>query len=61
MASTCDSSFVLTSTNVHRVEQLGGSHQRGYEIIGRPFDITRIVGAVRAARARSVKERLGSE
>jgi DNA-binding response OmpR family regulator len=56
MPSVRDSQFVLTSTNRKHVEQLGGLHQRVYEIIGKPFDIAEIVGAVReATRARSVK------
>jgi DNA-binding response OmpR family regulator len=56
MPSVRDSQFVLTSTNSKHVGQLGGLHQRVYEIVGKPFDIAEIVGAVReAARARPVK------
>jgi DNA-binding response OmpR family regulator len=51
-----DTQFVLTSTNVQQVTQLGGLHHRIYEIIGTPFDIAEMVGAVReAARARATK------
>lgn len=56
MPAVRDAQFVLTSTNPKHVEQLGGLHQRVYEIVGKPFDLAEIVGAVReAARARSTK------
>lgn len=56
MPSARDSQFVLTSTNPKHVEHMGGLHQRVYEIIGKPFDIAEIVGAVReASRARATR------
>ena len=56
MPSARDAQFVLTSTNARQVEQLGGLHHRVYEIVGKPFDIAEIVGAVReAARARTLR------
>ena len=56
MPAAGDSQFVLTSTNPKHVEHLGGLHRRVYEIVGKPFDIAEIVGAVReAARARSTR------
>ena len=56
MADAQDVPFVLTSTNAKHVEQLGGLHQRVSEIVGEPFDIAEIVGAVReAAHARSMR------
>jgi DNA-binding response OmpR family regulator len=56
MPAARDSQFVLTSTNPRHVEQLGGLHQRVYEIVGKPYDIGEIVGAVReAARARATR------
>ncbi|MGE3956157.1 MAG: hypothetical protein AB7H96_05510 [Vicinamibacterales bacterium] len=50
--------FVLTSTNPRRVEELTGvAADHVYEIIGKPFDIDRIVDAVRqAARARPTRD-----
>jgi DNA-binding NtrC family response regulator len=48
--------FVLTSTNVRHVEQLGTLHQKVYEIVGKPFDIGEIVDAVNEAmHARPVR------
>jgi hypothetical protein len=56
MPAARDCHFVLTSTNAKHVEQLGGLHQRVHEIVGKPYDIAEIVGAVReAARARSMR------
>jgi len=56
MPSARDAQFVLTSMNARHVEQLGGLHQRVYEIVGKPFDIGEIVGAVReASRARATR------
>jgi len=56
MPTARESQFVLTSTNAKHVEQLGGLHQRVHEIVGKPYDIAEIVGAVReAARARSTR------
>jgi DNA-binding NtrC family response regulator len=48
--------FVLTSTNPRHVEGLAGSHQRVYEIVGKPFDLDQIVRAVKeAAKARATR------
>jgi len=48
--------FVLTSTNARHVEALGGLHQKVYEIVGKPYDIGEIFGAVREAmHARPVR------
>lgn len=53
MEAARDCQFVLTSTNPKHVDQLGGLHQRVYEIIGKPYDLGEIVTAVReASRAR---------
>jgi DNA-binding NtrC family response regulator len=56
MPSASDTQFVLTSTNPKHLEHMARLHQRVYEIIGKPFDIAEIVGAVReASRARSTR------
>ena len=43
-------SFVLTTTNVKHVRQLVGDEQL-HEIIGKPYDLDEILGAVRQAGA----------
>jgi CheY-like chemotaxis protein len=47
---------VLTSSNARQVEQLAGSNRAIYEVVGKPFDLERIVRAVKeAAHARPTK------
>jgi CheY-like chemotaxis protein len=46
-------SFVLTTTNVRHVRQLAGAEEI-HEIVGKPYDLDEIVGAVRQAGAESV-------
>jgi DNA-binding NtrC family response regulator len=41
--------FVVTSTNAQHVEKLAGPQQHVYEIVGKPYDLGRIVQAVREA------------
>jgi DNA-binding NarL/FixJ family response regulator len=49
--------FVVTSTNAARAKELAGSDEDIYEIIGKPYDIDKIVTAVReAARARPTRD-----
>ena len=43
-------SFVLTTTNVNHVRQLVGDEEL-HEIIGKPYDLDEILGAVRQAGA----------
>jgi CheY-like chemotaxis protein len=45
-------SFVLTTTNVRHVRQLAGAEEL-HEIVGKPYDLDEIVGAVRQAGAES--------
>jgi len=47
-------SFVVTTTNVRHVRQLAGDLEL-HEIVGKPYDLDAIVGAVRQAGAESVK------
>ncbi len=48
--------FVITSTNPTRAAELAGTSEDIYEIIGKPYDLDRIVDAVReAARARPTR------
>jgi DNA-binding NtrC family response regulator len=44
--------WVITSTNPQRVRELVDSHEPVLEIIGKPYDIARIVQAVKDATAR---------
>ena len=48
--------FVITSTNPKRAAELSGTSEDSYEIIGKPYDIEKIVDAIReAARARLMR------
>ena len=50
--------FVLTSTNPARVIELtGAATEAVHEIIGKPYDLDRIVGAVQAAARRGGADR----
>ena len=42
-------SFVITSTNPNRARELAGTTEDIYEIVGKPYDIDKIVDAVRGA------------
>ena len=41
--------FVVTTTNVHQLRKVAGPDQELHEIIGKPYDLEDIVGAVRKA------------
>jgi CheY-like chemotaxis protein len=47
-------SFVLTTTNVGHVRQLAGNEEL-HEIVGKPYDLDEIVGAVRQAGAEALR------
>lgn len=48
--------FVITSTNAGHVQGLAGNDERVYEVIGKPYDLDRIVQATKEAlRARPVR------
>jgi len=47
-------SFVVTTTNIRHVRQLAGG-QEVHEIVGKPYDLDVIVGAVRQAGAESLR------
>ena len=57
MSALKDAHFVLTSTNSRQVEQYAkGDGYRVYEIIGKPFDLAEVAGAVREAlKARATR------
>ena len=49
--------FVITSTNPKRAAELADTSEDIYEILGKPYDIDRIVDAVReAARSRPTRD-----
>ena len=41
--------FVVTSTNASHVEKLAGQQREIYEIVGKPYDLGRVVQAVKEA------------
>jgi CheY-like chemotaxis protein len=47
-------SFVLTTTNIRHVRQLAGTEEI-HEIVGKPYDLDEILGAVRQAADESVR------
>ena len=48
--------FVLTSTNPARAQELAGTADEIFEVIGKPYDLERIIRAVKeASRARPTK------
>jgi hypothetical protein len=48
--------FVITSANVERARELCGTSEQIYEIVGKPYDLERIVKAVKeASRARPTR------
>lgn len=47
-------SFVVTTTNIRHVRQLAGDTEL-HEIVGKPYDLDEIVGAVRQAGAESLR------
>jgi DNA-binding response OmpR family regulator len=49
--------FVLTSTNAQRVTEIVGTHEQVHEIVGKPYDLEQIAGAVQGAIDASRHER----
>lgn len=50
--------WVITSTNVARAGELGATDPEIFEIVGKPYDIDKLVDVIRqAARARPVRDR----
>ena len=46
-------SFVVTTTNIRYVQKLAGDEEL-HEIVGKPYDLDQILGAVRQAGAESI-------
>ena len=40
--------FIVTTTNVRRLEEVAGPKQELFEIVGKPYDLDQIVAAVKA-------------
>jgi DNA-binding NtrC family response regulator len=54
--------FVLTTTNVARVEEIARPEQRVFEIVGKPYDLEQIVRAVKeAANERMIHDVAGDD
>ena len=47
-----DCKFVLTTTNLPALDRLVGADTGAIEIIGKPYDLDRVIGAVRSALGR---------
>jgi DNA-binding response OmpR family regulator len=49
-------SFVVTTTNLAHVQNVGGRGEQIYEIVGKPFDLDIVIRAVKeASRARATR------